>query len=54
VDDHRGHPRRRAGPLELTEGDEVLWSGVGDDPAEGLLQIIMRIVDGEDPDAPND
>jgi hypothetical protein len=39
---------------ELTEGDEVLWSGVGDDPAEGLLQIIMRIVDGADPDQPND
>ena len=39
---------------ELREGDEVLWSGVGDDPADGLLQIITRIVDGENPDQPND
>jgi hypothetical protein len=34
---------------ELCHGDDVLWSGVGGDRVEGLLQIIMRITEGEDP-----
>lgn len=38
---------------ELLEGETVLWSGVGDDPAEGLLQIIVRITEGDGADGPD-
>ena len=38
---------------ELLEDDRVIWSGLGNDPVEGLLQLIIRITEGEDPDHPN-
>jgi hypothetical protein len=33
---------------EVLEDDKVIWSGMGDDPAEGLLKVIIRMVEGED------
>jgi hypothetical protein len=38
---------------ELIEDGEVLWHGLGDDPVEGLLRIIIRISEGEDPTFPS-
>jgi hypothetical protein len=35
---------------EVLEDSKLIWSGLGDDPAEGLLKVIIRIVEGEDPD----
>jgi hypothetical protein len=34
---------------EVLEDDQVIWSGLGNDPAEGLLKVIIRMVEGEDP-----
>ena len=39
--------------FELIENGNLLWSGMGDDPVEGLLKIIIRMTEGEDPDHPN-
>jgi hypothetical protein len=38
---------------EAIEDGKVVWSGVGDDPVEGFLQIVMRLTEGEDPNHPN-
>jgi hypothetical protein len=35
---------------EVLEDDKLIWSGMGDDPAEGLLKVIIRMVEGDDPD----
>jgi hypothetical protein len=37
---------------ELCQGEDVLWSGVGDDRVDDLLQTIMRITESEDPPHP--
>jgi hypothetical protein len=37
---------------ELCQGEDVLWSGVGDDRVDSLVQIIMHITEGEDPQHP--
>jgi hypothetical protein len=34
---------------ELCHGGDVLWSGVGNARVDGLLQLILRMTDGEDP-----
>lgn len=35
---------------EVLEDDKLIWSGMGDDPAEGLLKVIIRMVEGDHPD----
>ena len=34
---------------EAIEDGEIRWSGIGDDPVDGLLQIVMRLTEDEDP-----
>ena len=39
---------------ELLDADgEVLWSGLGFDRVDGLLKMMIRLVEGEDPDRSN-
>lgn len=38
---------------ELLEDGAVIWSGMGDDRVDGLLKIMMRLTEGEEPNHPN-